>query len=210
MVQRAGLGLPSAAEDKIRARISPTCASPARGHGSEGRGLLLPPYMETGVIRGWFGPAWSPTMRQPGHRADSAAAFGAAALVWEGLLFLENSSAGDSRNPHSNQPSSGVALRCCGRGSARAAETFHLITRVGATMRQRPPSTRLQGGWDTLCSQPAPPAWGGGCCPRTAISQHLQGGLCRCRDNSAAGRLLGATRGGPLLRAKPAAGKRGH
>lgn len=75
-------------------------------------------------------------------------------------MFLENSSAGDSGNPNANQPSSWVALRCRGRGSARVAETFRLITHLGATTRRRPPSIRMRGRGDddmfapSLHSQP--------------------------------------------------------
>jgi len=51
-VWRAGLGLPAAAGPKIGAHGSPTSASPARGCGPEGLGLLLPPPVETGSIGG--------------------------------------------------------------------------------------------------------------------------------------------------------------
>lgn len=84
-------------------------------------------------------------------------------------MFLENSSAGDSGNPNANQPSSWVALRRRGRGSTRVAETFHLITHLGATTKRRPPSIRMRGGWVGHVLLPAcTPSLGWGVLPQNS------------------------------------------
>lgn len=166
VVQRAGLGQ---AEAKIRAHSSPASSRPARDCGSGGLGLLLPPHTDTGVTGGWFSLAQWPTMQQTGHQAGSAEACGAAVLVWEGLPLCWR------------QWKPPVPVSLC---SAAAEEVRGRLRPFTLSHVLGPPRTRLWWGRDGTCSAPSlhpqPEHWGGGCCPKPALSEHLQGGLCWC------------------------------
>lgn len=164
-VRTVGLGLPSAAEAKIRACGPATSASPSRSCSPEGLGLLLPPHrnwchqLEGGLARPDCQQRSSQGIGQVQQMpAGQQHCFRRVCCFWR-TAMLATAETPTATSPVPGWLCSAVAEEV--RGRLRPFISSH----VGGPPRGGGhPAPGCRGQWDMFCSQPAPPAWGGGCC----------------------------------------------